>query len=96
MRPDGTVVKTNRTVIADEDEDGNTFYFHSVSSSNVNSNRDSFNSFFGQPEEASEAPEEASETVEASEADEPAEKFDEELNDDIGDVTVGVDDGLLR
>ena len=91
VRPDGTVVKTNRTVIADEDENGNTFYFHSVSSSNVNSNTDSFNNFFGIPEET----ETFHERTENEE--EPAEKVDEELGESpsIGDVTVGVDDGLL-
>merc|ERR1712141_242269 len=77
---DGTVVHINKTVIADTDEDGNSFFFHRAVFHNIGNSEDS---------EATDANEAEEETVEevsdlSTEEEEPED-----------DPETGVDEGLL-
>merc|ERR1712061_507860 len=78
---DGTVVHINKTVIADTDEDGNSFFFHRAVFHNIGNSEAS---------EENDANETEEKTVE-----EVSDLSNEEEEDDEDEPETGVDDGLL-
>ena len=77
---DGSVVHINKTVIADTDEAGNSFFFHRAVFHNIGNSEDS---------EATDANEAEEETVEE------VSDLSNEEEDPEDDPETGIDDGLL-
>ena len=70
---DGTVVHINKTVIADTDEDGNSFYFHRAVFHNIG------NSEVSEENDANETEETTDEVSDLSNEDDPETGIDEGL-----------------
>ena len=89
---DGSVVHINKTVIADTDEAGNSFFFHRAVFHNIGNSEDSVNSEDSEDSEDSEA-NDANEAEE--ETVEEVSDLSNEEEDPEDDPETGIDDGLL-